>query len=273
MQPTFYFTTHPNDMIRTRIIPGSHIMLVAAASWDDERKRFKIRRPPADHITSIAIDSGGFTAAQKWGKYPWTPQQYTDFIRETARDVTLDFCAVMDYACEREVNRITYHTNRQRIKATIRNETALKALAPDLPWLPVLQGNTIEERSIDINLRAKIGLLPTTFAGIGSICGRTPSQAQQAIRFYTQHLPGVKFHPFGIHIQALDADDVYWLIKSWDTYSWNWPRGAKNLDRPPEYRHQEGETWSSYTYRLAKLYWQNTILPRIEQPRQHILPI
>ena len=43
----------------------------------------------------------------------------------------------MDYACEREVNRSTYETNRSRIEATIENETALRKLAPDLPWLGV----------------------------------------------------------------------------------------------------------------------------------------
>jgi hypothetical protein len=93
----------------------------------------------------FCVDSGGFTAARKWGKYPWTHQQYIDFIREMSRDVPVQFCANMDYACERSVNRSKYNTNIDRIKATIRNEITLQELAPDLPWLPVLQGNNLEE--------------------------------------------------------------------------------------------------------------------------------
>ena len=96
--PRFYFTAHPGDMLRGRLIKGCCMMAVASAHWDNERKRFKINRPPADHVTSICIDSGGFTAAKRWGKYPWSVQQYADFIQEMSRDVSLDFCAIMDYA-------------------------------------------------------------------------------------------------------------------------------------------------------------------------------
>jgi hypothetical protein len=71
--PRFYWTAHPGDLIRTRLLPGAHVLIVASAFWDADRGRFRICRPPANHIASLAIDSGGFTAARKWGRYPWTP--------------------------------------------------------------------------------------------------------------------------------------------------------------------------------------------------------
>lgn len=254
-------------------------MLVASAHWDDNRKRFRILRPPADHITSICIDSGGFTAARKWGKYPWTVAQYVDFIRQTSRDVPLDCCAIMDYACEPSVNRSTYATNIERITATIRNEAECKTAAPGLPWLPVLQGDSLKaccERSVakrayDLARRQEWDLLPASYAGIGSVCGRSASSVKRVVKFYADHLPGVRFHGFGMHIQALDDDAVYNVIRSWDSYGWTWGRGQKDVDRPPEYRRIPTERYTDYTKRLARLYWQNTVLPRLERPRQMAL--
>lgn len=271
MKPRFYFTCHPSDFLRGRLIRGCRIMLVASAHWDNERKRFRVTRPPADWVSSICIDSGGFTAARRWGRYPWSVQQYADFVAAVSRDVALDFCAIMDYACEPSVNREIYRSNKERIKATIRNESECFRVAPDLPWLPVLQGDTLEERAFDIAIRRRMGMLPGEHAGIGSMCGRGRAGAVETILFYRDQLPGVKFHCFGMHIQALDDDFCFDAVRSWDSYGWNWGRGAKNKDRPPEYLKRPGESHTQLTLRLANLYQKNTIAPRLERARQGVL--
>lgn len=269
--PRFYFTAHPGDMLRGRLIKGCCMMAVASAHWDDDRKRFRINRPPADHVASICIDSGGFTAAKKWGRYPWLVEQYADFIQEMSRDVPLDFCAIMDYACEPSVDRSTYATNIERIEVTIANEILCLETAPDLPWLPVLQGDSLEERSYDLERRRESDMLPNEYAGIGSVCGRGAGGAVETTLFYREQLPGVKFHGFGMHIQALDNDFVFSVIRSWDSYSWNWGKGQKDVDRPTEYLKRPGESHTSQCRRLGNLYWQNTILPRLTRPRQGVL--
>jgi hypothetical protein len=177
----------------------------------------------------------------------------------------------MDYACEPGVDRSTYHSNKARIKATIRNEIACLEAAPDLPWLPVLQGDSFEERAFDLALRRRVGRLPEKYAGIGSVCGRGAVAARQVVRFYRDYLPGVKFHGFGMHIQALDADDVFAYVESWDSYAWNWGKGQKDVDRPAECYRRPGERWSVYVHRLASFYWENTINPRLTKPRQGVL--
>jgi len=174
----------------------------------------------------------------------------------------------MDYACEPSVDRSTYRTNRERIKATIRNEAACIAVAPDLPWLPVLQGDSLEERAFDLALRERIGMLPTDYAGIGSVCGRGAVAARDVVKFYADRLPGVQYHGFGMHVQALDDDAVFAMLRSWDSYGWNWGRGQKDVDRPAECYHREGESWSEYTQRLAQFYWRETVCPRLDAPRQ-----
>jgi hypothetical protein len=244
-------------------------MLVASSRqfWDEDRQRFKIHRPPSDHIESICIDSGGFTAAKRWGRYPWTPAQYADWIAEESRDVQLDFCATMDYACEKTVNRSILTTNKERIEESIQNELACRQVAPDLPWLPVLQGDNLAEREFDLSLRRRLGLIPATFAGLGSICGRGVVGARQVIKFYRHQLPGVKYHAFGLHVQALDDDEVFMAVRSWDSYSWNWGKGQKGVDRPTEYLQKTNESYSQFTRRMGELYWQNTVLPRLTKPR------
>lgn len=135
------------------------------------------------------------------GQIPLDGRPDIEFIRKMSRDVTLDFCAIMDYACEREVNRSTYKTNINRIEATIANEITLRELAPDLPWLGVFQGNTIEERAWGIRQRQKLQLI-NPYMGIGSICGQTPMGSKATIRFYVQQLPSIDYHVFGLDIRA-----------------------------------------------------------------------
>lgn len=264
--PLFYFTAHPRDLARARLLSGVHVMLVASAHWDDDRKRFAVRRPPPDVVGGMCVDSGGFTAARRYGRYPWPPAQYADFIRAVSRDVPLAFAAIMDYACERGVDRSVLATNQARIDATIANEIACRAADPDLPWLPVLQGNTLDERAYDIERRRAIGLLPSDYAGIGSVCGRGARAARQVVRFYDSVLPGVKLHGFGMHIGALDDPVVMGALRSWDSYSWTWARGARK-ERAPEYLKQADENYSAYARRLAALYLDRTVAPRLRRPR------
>lgn len=268
--PRFFFTTHPGDLSRKRLPAGCHVMLVAAAHWDDDRKRFRISRPPADHVAGMCVDSGGFTAARRWGRYPWSTEQYADFIRAISRDVPLAFCAIMDYACEPTVNRSILATNQQRIDATIENEQACRAAAPDLPWLPVLQGDNLAERAYDLSRRRETGLLPECYAGIGSVCGRGAVAARKVIQFYAGQLFGMRYHAFGMHIGAMDDRVVPGALRSWDSYSWTWARGAR-MERAPEYLKQDGENYASYARRLAGLYMENTIQPRLDRPIQHTL--
>jgi hypothetical protein len=268
----FYFTIHPGDMMRKRIMPGASIMLVASAFWNARRNAFDILRPIQDLVGTFCIDSGGFTAARRWGRYPWSVAEYVAFIREEALSgVPLDFCAILDYACEPSVDRSTYATNLERIEATIKNDRACREAAPDLPWLSVLQGDSLEERAWDLERRAECNLLPERYAGVGSVCGRGPAAAVEVIRFYADRLPGVKLHAFGIHVRALDDDRAFFALGSWDTYGWIWGRGQNNMRRPAEYLRKTGESYSEFTGRLARLYWANTVLPRLNRPRQRAL--
>lgn len=130
----------------------------------------------------------------------------------------IQWAACLDYACIPS-NGKKSEINIDRIKTTIQNEIALRKLEPDIPWLPILQGDNFEERLEDLELRRAINLLPTEYAGIGSLVGRGIQAAIETVRFYADQLPGVKFHGFGIPIKALNDPVVFATTKSWDTYS------------------------------------------------------
>lgn len=273
----FYFTVHPGDLMRSRLPEGADVMLVAAAHWDEKRRRFKVRRPPADHIGRLVIDSGGFTAARRWGRYPWSPEQYAEWIVETCNGPSgvglarLDWCASMDYACEPAVDRSQLQTNLDRIKATHELEVKCRRVAPCLPWLPVLQGDTPAERRKDLYLRERAGLIPTERAGVGSVCGRVPSEAAEVLLLYGGPkgnpskglLPGVRLHGFGLDARTLDVSpSVGAVLESWDSYGWTWAPGT-NGARDPRAEKRGGESRSSYLRRLAERYLHRTVRPRI----------
>ena len=266
----FYFTTHPGDLMRSRLPKGCAVMLVASAHWDEKRRRFKIRRPPAGHVGHVCIDSGGFNAARRWGTYPWSLEEYVDFCLAIGEEADLDFVACMDYACEPGVERSVHATNKARIDATHQNELEALERFPALPWLPVIQGDTIAEREYDLARRQALGIAPKTYAGIGSICGRSIPSAARTVLFLASQLPGVSFHGFGMNVRVLDNEAAWPHVRSWDSYAWTWPRGQLGVDRPEEYVQRPGETSSKYRGRIAQLYYKNTIAPRLAPPSNQL---
>ena len=238
-------------------------MAVAAAHWTPDRQRFRIHRPPSDHFAFLAIDSGGFTAARRWGKYPWTVLQYVEFIETMSKDIPLTFCAVLDYACEPSVNRSIHQSNLDRIKATIENEQACREAAPHLPWLPVLQGYTWGEREKGLEMRAAANLPMAGLFGVGSVCGQAPRAASAVIGRYALAMPEAKFHGFGLSVLSVAHDSTFAALASWDSYAWNWAK-AERIDL----KKQPGETSTSYSWRLADRYLTKVIEPVLNRPRQ-----
>jgi transposase InsO family protein len=103
---------------------------------------------------------GGLLKYYHRSQYRWSPRQYADVVQAVSRGVPLDWCVSMDYACEPAVDRSLLLTNRRRIEATLQLEHACRHVAPHLPWLLVLEGNTRAERVDDLARRQHEGLVP-----------------------------------------------------------------------------------------------------------------
>jgi hypothetical protein len=80
------------------ITDRTNFWLVSANSlWNDRKRRFGSGR--AYRGFDIALDSGGFVAMKRYGRYRW---QVPDYVR-LARDMRPTWWAQMDFCCEPEI--------------------------------------------------------------------------------------------------------------------------------------------------------------------------
>lgn len=181
--------------------------------------RCKVKLPKAR--VPWALDSSGFSVLDKWGRYPWTAQEYADKVR-TYRDQigNLDWAAIQDWMCEDVILAKTGLSVAGHQLLTVNSYLELRRIAPDLPWLPVLQGFTHEEylACVDLYAAAGVDLTRAPLVGIGSVCRReSTAEAEVIIRDLTSR--GISLHGFGFKVAGLErCSDV---LSSADSMAWS----------------------------------------------------
>ena len=254
--PEFFFTVSPREYGSRARMPGGKVMISACAFW--RKGRFRVLRP-GKPIQKLAIDSGGFTALKRWGEYPFTPRQYAGWVRAFSEDLPLAFVTVMDYVCERG------RVNQDRIKRTISNTMRCFEADPDLPWLPVIQGGTLEEYLTCAEMLEKEELL-RPLMGVGSLVGRPPSEISGILLALGIALPGIRFHAFGLSLHAITPKTKA-LLASWDSASWMYGLGLHYRTRLVR---REDESRTEHARRLAADY---TIRVALRQMLPEQLPL
>ena len=157
-------------------------------------------------VTSWALDSGGFTELNLHGRWTTTPAAYVAEVRRFRDSIgRLDWAAPQDWMCEPTVLAKTGLTVDEHQKRTIANFLELRALAPDLPIIPVLQGWSIIDywRCIDMYSDAGIDLAAEPVVGVGTVCRRQGGIAASSI-MTTLASTGLKLHGFGFKTQGLE---------------------------------------------------------------------
>jgi hypothetical protein len=102
-------------------------------------------------IAAWGLDSGGFTELQQFGAWTVTPAEYVARVRRYRDDIGhLAWAAPQDWMCEPIVingGRIgpitfagTHLSVAEHQRRTVANFVQLRDLAPDLPFIPVVQG-------------------------------------------------------------------------------------------------------------------------------------
>ncbi|HTU79171.1 MAG TPA: hypothetical protein VMF09_10475 [Solirubrobacteraceae bacterium] len=169
----FYLGTHETAWLRLGIGPLfiSHRRLVrcatlprAAAGW--------------------ALDSGGYSELQLHGRWLTSVDQYIEATRRYAQEIgRLDFAFAMDWMCEPTTLARTGLTVKEHQLRTVANFVELRQRAPDLPFVPVLQGwrLTDYERCAALYAAEGIDLARETRVGVGSICSRQGSRQVEDI--------------------------------------------------------------------------------------------
>lgn len=185
-------------------------------------------RPAA---TDVLLDGGGFTELQYHGRWRQTAREFADQVGELVEVMgRVVWCAPQDYMCEPAVigggtfGRLhfvgTGLSVREHVERTVQNALDLRALRPDLPWLYVVQGYTIDDYllCLDLYRSAGVDLAAQPVVGIGSVCRRQDSGEIHQV-FTEMTGAGLSCHGFGV--KTLGFARYQHLLFSADSTAWS----------------------------------------------------
>lgn len=227
---TFYLGTHQPGWLNWSDVP----LFVS-----DVRLRVYKTLPRA--ASPWALDSGGFTELQKYGRWTITPAEYLERIYRYERHVgQLAWAAPQDWMCEQIVIDGGV-ANGQRFAGTglsvlehqwrtIDNWLELDGQRPAgmrTPILKVLQGREVDDylRHVDLYRAAGIDLRNEPLVGVGSVCRRQGTTEARDI-FAALHGVGVtQLHGFGLKKTGLALSGH--LLESADSMAWSFDARRK----------------------------------------------
>jgi hypothetical protein len=168
-----------------------------------------------------AKDSGGFSQLQAHGAWTGSDAEYAiGTLRQADQAERMpDFAACRDMMCEPFMLEKTGLTIRDHQMWTIESYCNLVALAPSVPWLPVVQGwQTDDYRShVEMYADAGVDLRELARVGVGSVCRRQATKEGAGIILAVAEL-GIRVHAFGVKVEGLklfgnsiaSADSMAW---------------------------------------------------------------
>ena len=169
-----------------------------------------------------ALDSGGFTELSLHGRWVTTPAQYAEAVARYADQIgNLDFASQQDSMCEPFMTERTGLTVAEHQERTVANYLELTALAPNLPFMPVLQGWEMDDylHCVDLYHSAGIDLATLPRVGLGSVC-RRQSTHQIAQIVTTLARLGLRLHGFGVKTGGLHRYGHH--LASADSMAWSY---------------------------------------------------
>ena len=226
-------------------------------------RRLSERRRLPRALGAWALDSGGFTELALHGRWATSPAAYAVAVRRYRDEVGgLDWAAPQDWMCEPFMLARTGLTVIDHLRLTVRNYLELHDLAPDLPFVPVLQGWTGSDylRCADLYERAGVDLQEERIVGMGSVCRR---QATGEIEVIAQALAarGLHLHGFGVKTSGL-ARYAEHLVSA-DSLAWSLE--ARRTAALPGHPHRSCANCLPYA-----LGWYARILERLRAVQLHL---
>lgn len=206
----FYLGTHEPTWLNK-----SHVPLFVSAV----RLRSRCKRKLPRARVPWALDSGGFSVIKGPKGYPQSPEVYAAEVRRWRDRIgPMDFAAIQDWMCEDKKLALTGFTVEEHQRRTVQSWLDLRRIAPELPWLPVLQGFTRDEYMRCFAMYRDAGTdLRGRWVGIGSVCRREDTaEAEEIIREFAGM--GLHLHGFGFKTEGVErcrkalfsADSLAW---------------------------------------------------------------
>lgn len=208
-------------------------------------RRLKTYKKLKPSVCEWALDSGGFTELSMFGEWRTSLNEYVDAVHRYSEQVgRLEWASPQDWMCEPFITSKTGLSVRDHQHRTVQNFNELRSAAPDLPFIPVLQGWFLEDyiTCIDFYRETGVDLAAEPVVGIGSVCRRQHIDEIQMIISEVQ-AAGVRLHGFGVKNLGLRAYAD--LLTSADSMAWSF-RGRHEKGCEP------GHVTESNCYQFAK---------------------
>jgi hypothetical protein len=169
-----------------------------------------------------ALDSGGFTELSINGHWATPASAYAEAVARYTADVGgMDFAAPQDWMCEPVMIERTGLSVREHQERTVANYLELRALAPDLPFIPVVQGWQLADylRCLALYASAGVDLTVLPRVGLGSVC-RRQSTAEISVIVSELARRGLRLHGFGVKTGGLHLYGH--MLASADSMAWSY---------------------------------------------------
>lgn len=204
---------------------------------DGTRYLRSVNLPPG---LDVALDSAGYVAMAKYGRYPWSDEEYLDLVSAYpwAFYSVPDLCVEPEIANDRTAVRI-------RMAGTVAAYYRVSVKAADRglpPPMPVLQGRTLSDY-----LHCADRLPTDGLVGLGSFCRREIGGEMgitHIVEKLAEALPQARFHLFGVKGAALNHIGQHPQVESVDSMAWDMAaRTERRVGRTIEFRLQVMHRW------------------------------
>ncbi len=243
------------------------------------RRRLASHKTLPEAVTTLAIDSGGFTELQMYGRWTLAAPEYADHVGRYRRAFgkKLRWVAPQDWMCEPLVRTggvaargvvfagtgLTVLEHQQR---TVENFLELRGLLGELV-IPVLQGWSLADywRCQELYKAAGVDLASCETVGVGTVCRRqSTNEATQIMS--TLAVDGLRLHGFGFKKSGLK--NCHTLMVSADSTAWSDTARQNPVCLPghnmPGPRRPKGHKNCANCAEWA-LQWRTDLLTQMEQ--------
>jgi hypothetical protein len=172
--------------------------------------------------TSWALDSGGFTELSMNGDWTVRPVDYVKAVRRYHDQIgCMEWAAPQDWMCEPWILKKTGLTVQEHQRRTVDNYRDLRHQDDYLPWIPVLQGWTLDDylRCADLYEDAGLDLSAEPLVGLGSVCRRQNTDTAVDIIRALRNRGVTRLHGFGFKTTGLRA--AHQFLESSDSMAWS----------------------------------------------------
>jgi hypothetical protein len=210
---TFYLGTHMPSWLATVPVPlfVSHVRL-------RDRKTLPKRLPGA----IWALDSGAFSEIGKFGQWMTEAEEYVAAVRRYRDEIGgLAWAAPMDWMCEPKMLAKSGLPIEEHQARTVDSILELRAMAPDLPFIPVLQGWDLASylRCVEMYAEQGVDLKAEPVVGLGSVCKRQGTDEIGRIVSVLADEHGLNLHGFGVKKQGVSLYGS--ALTSSDSMAWS----------------------------------------------------